>query len=66
MMRKFRDRKLLVATHNVGKLEEISDLLTPYPMIAGLRSVRCTGLQGSIRQIGPKLPLVGILSSQCS
>ena len=30
MMRKFRDRKLLVATHNVGKLEEISDLLTPY------------------------------------
>ena len=30
MMRKFRDPKLLVATHNAGKLEEISDLLSPY------------------------------------
>jgi XTP/dITP diphosphohydrolase len=30
MMRKFRDPELLVATHNAGKLEEISDLLTPY------------------------------------
>ena len=29
-MRKFRDPKLLVATHNAGKLEEISDLLSPY------------------------------------
>ena len=30
MIRKFRDPKLLVATHNFGKLEEIRDLLTPY------------------------------------
>ena len=30
MTRKFRDPKLLVATHNFGKLEEIRDLLSPY------------------------------------
>ena len=30
MTRKFREPKLLVATHNVGKLEEINDLLAPY------------------------------------
>lgn len=29
-MRRFADKKLLVATHNAGKLEEISDLLQPY------------------------------------
>ena len=30
MIRKFWDPELLVATHNAGKLEEISDLLRPY------------------------------------
>jgi XTP/dITP diphosphohydrolase len=30
MTRKFVGDRLLVATHNVGKLEEISDLLAPY------------------------------------
>ncbi|WP_339108604.1 RdgB/HAM1 family non-canonical purine NTP pyrophosphatase [Thioclava sp. GXIMD4216] len=29
-MRKFTEKKLLVATHNAGKLEEISELLKPY------------------------------------
>ncbi|MCA0995379.1 RdgB/HAM1 family non-canonical purine NTP pyrophosphatase [Alloyangia pacifica] len=30
MTRKFTDKKLLVATHNAGKLEEITDLLKPF------------------------------------
>ena len=30
MIRQFRDPKLVVATHNFGKLEEIRDLLLPY------------------------------------
>ncbi len=30
MTRRFEGRKLLVATHNAGKLEEIADLLKPY------------------------------------
>ncbi|MEP5088511.1 MAG: non-canonical purine NTP pyrophosphatase, partial [Paracoccaceae bacterium] len=30
MTRKFTDKKLLVATHNQGKLDEIRALLTPY------------------------------------
>ncbi|MFZ5963613.1 RdgB/HAM1 family non-canonical purine NTP pyrophosphatase [Thalassococcus sp. BH17M4-6] len=30
MTRKFEGPKLLVATHNAGKLEEIADLLSPY------------------------------------
>ena len=29
-MRKFAEKQLLVATHNKGKLEEITDLLSPY------------------------------------
>ena len=29
-MRKFTDPQLVVATHNIGKLEEIADLLKPY------------------------------------
>ena len=29
-MRRFTEQKLLVATHNAGKLEEIQDLLQPY------------------------------------
>ena len=29
-MRKFKDKRLLIATHNKGKLEEIQDLLAPY------------------------------------
>lgn len=29
-MRKFNERKLVIATHNKGKLEEIADLLAPY------------------------------------
>ncbi|MDO6729814.1 RdgB/HAM1 family non-canonical purine NTP pyrophosphatase [Marinovum sp. 2_MG-2023] len=30
MTRKFADKKLVIATHNKGKLEEIQDLLKPY------------------------------------
>ncbi len=30
MTRRFREDRLLVATHNAGKLEEIADLLAPY------------------------------------
>lgn len=29
-MRKFKGKKLVIATHNTGKLEEIADLLAPY------------------------------------
>lgn len=36
MTRRFEGGRLLVATHNKGKLEEIADLLTPY-------SVSCVG-----------------------
>jgi XTP/dITP diphosphohydrolase len=32
-MRRFLEKKLLVATHNKGKLAEISDLLVPYGII---------------------------------
>lgn len=31
-MRRFTEDRLLVATHNAGKLEEIRDLLSPYPL----------------------------------
>lgn len=31
-MRRFTENTLLVATHNAGKLEEITDLLSPYPV----------------------------------
>ena len=31
-MRRFTENTLLVATHNAGKLEEIADLLSPYPV----------------------------------
>ena len=31
-MRRFTENTLLVATHNAGKLEEIRDLLAPYPI----------------------------------
>ena len=29
-MRKFEGKELVIATHNIGKLEEIADLLSPY------------------------------------